>query len=344
MIESDNFMRAITNLSVVALIAALSPAQAEDRFSTGFDINSVRLLEGGPATDELLRRGQGNARLDLLLSAAAALRIDASVDARYPLDLLTPDEANAFRAVVPRGDDQARRLWTYFFQGTVIDIGHAKSETPLVGFYHPVTDVWLMTLWRFERSRPRLVRVAPVTGEALRGSSDLHGVPAWLRTAGQPIVAGLIRNHRKTIARFREKFPPHSSDAPDWDFPSEQEIVLARLQLFGSTLASLSQDPPYWARLNELRSAIRDGRADDVTALLEGSAIQPVQRLTELPSSIRKSLRPVGHFAHLIGSTIVLSSPLDSGLFIFADFALRPREEERPDLTNFLIVDIRSNE
>ncbi len=74
---------------------------------------------------------------------------------------------------------------SYFFSLSMTSIGRLNSRQPVVGFYHPWSDVWLITQWQKDPA-PHIISVEMLLGEWLRnmGSEPFDLIPAWLRGKG----------------------------------------------------------------------------------------------------------------------------------------------------------------
>ena len=75
--------------------------------------------------------------------------------------------------------------WAYFFSQSISIIGRLDKTIPVVGFYHPWSDVWLITQWR-RSPEPELLSAELLLGEWVRTRSDarIDPTPAWLRGDG----------------------------------------------------------------------------------------------------------------------------------------------------------------
>jgi hypothetical protein len=62
--------------------------------------------------------------------------------------------------------------WSYFFSLAMFDIGRPTTDNPLVGFYHPWSDVWLFTEWQV-RPTAKIVGIEMLCGEHVRQRGKL---------------------------------------------------------------------------------------------------------------------------------------------------------------------------
>lgn len=72
--------------------------------------------------------------------------------------------------------------WAYFFALSMSNIGNLLSEVPVVAYYHPWSDAWLITEWAVV-PEPKIISAELVLGEWLRnrGTPPFDLQPDWLR-------------------------------------------------------------------------------------------------------------------------------------------------------------------
>ena len=100
--------------------------------------------------------------------------------------------------------------WTYFMSVAVHAVGNAKSRQPLVAFYNPFSDIFLLTAWEVDTELPRLVDAEVIMGDWMRTESPtLSLVPFWLRKDSYK-PAALGSSVAETITAFEQIFPTES--------------------------------------------------------------------------------------------------------------------------------------
>ncbi|MCZ7650350.1 MAG: hypothetical protein M5U13_03950 [Thermoanaerobaculia bacterium] len=119
-----------------------------------------------------------------VLRAAAMLRALALDDFSPALERFATPEARAavrgwegelWLTVPPRAG------WSFFFGTSVWTATGLDSAAPRVGFYHPWSDVWLLTEWSVGGEEPRLTGAEILMGDWLREEATFEPVPAWQR-------------------------------------------------------------------------------------------------------------------------------------------------------------------
>lgn len=121
-----------------------------------------------------------------LLSVVRRFKEIAQVDYKEALALYADQEAK--RQFVSLNDhiwvETAPEIgWSFFMSVAVHVVGNAQSEYPLVAFYNPFSDVFLITAWRMDGEIPRMIEAEVLMGDWVRvDSPSLSLVPSWLRT------------------------------------------------------------------------------------------------------------------------------------------------------------------
>jgi hypothetical protein len=126
------------------------------------------------------------ARADAVLRGVRKFRQVAVMDHEFALSMYA----------APRVVEQFRHLdryvwqagsprvgWSYFLHTSVLTAAGADGDTPLVAFYNPWADVFLVTAWQVVDGTPRMIDADLLAGEWIRRLSpppfDL--TPAWRR-------------------------------------------------------------------------------------------------------------------------------------------------------------------
>ena len=157
-----------THLAVTVLLADLSGSQQSNKPDTPSVLS----------TDDLIR-------LTTLLTAVNRFK-QISLDnyERALLMFATEDAVAKFRSFNQNiwVDTPPRTGWSYFMGSSVHAVGDAKRRQPLVAFYNPWSDVFLITEWRMDKDIPHLVDAEMLMGDWLRSGKELSPIPHWLRT------------------------------------------------------------------------------------------------------------------------------------------------------------------
>ena len=100
--------------------------------------------------------------------------------------------------------------WSFFMSVAVHAVGNAKSQQPLVAFYNPISDIFLITAWRMDKELPRMVDAEVLMGDWVRaGSPTLSLIPFWLRKdMFKPAALG--SSVAEAITAFERIFPAAS--------------------------------------------------------------------------------------------------------------------------------------
>jgi hypothetical protein len=150
--------------------------------------------------------------------AAALFRNAALIDYRRALaEFASSDVLDQFRQLDENVwvDVDPRIGWSYFVNVSIVTLAGAESERPLVAFYNPWCDVFLITAWQMQGEVPQIADAELIMGDWVRtpGQFPSQPVPQWLRgTFYKPAALGL--SAAESIAAFRSVFA--HSDGGSW--------------------------------------------------------------------------------------------------------------------------------
>lgn len=115
------------------------------------------------------------------------------------------------RTLCPSTDPS--RGWAYFFETSVFSMSFITSDTALAVFYHPWSDVALITEWTKSKSGNSITDAELLMGDTLRnqGNPPYDIEPHWLRSPVPPYLAASLSS-AQTIRDFRRIFSPESSN------------------------------------------------------------------------------------------------------------------------------------
>ncbi|MCL4839051.1 MAG: hypothetical protein KJ058_13915 [Thermoanaerobaculia bacterium] len=272
-----------------------------------------------------------------VLRAAAELRAQALDDLGPALErFATPEARAALRgwegelwSTVP-----PRTGWSFFFGTSVWTAAGLESAAPRVGFYHPWSDVWLLTEWSVRGEEPRLARAEILMGDWLREGATFELAPAWLR-AGELAPAALALATAGALRTFELESEAAGAGVPLG--PREPEVAAGNRSGAALRLASALRGvrelalprPGEPARLTVLRAAaaatlaeVRAGGLSRLAQLAEAAPeTLPATRraIAELPAppAVARRLVPVHSVAAGAARSFVLAGdPADGDLLL----------------------------
>ena len=149
-------------------------------------------------------------RIEQILPAMREFRRTAALDEQQAIArFASPAGARRFADMDRRiwGKADRKLGWTYFMSMAVTTLGAPGAERPLIAYYHPWSDVFLITAWRVESGRAVIDDAQFVPGDWVRnrGAPPFDVRPLWLR--GQdylPLAAG--RAVARSVRAFEETF------------------------------------------------------------------------------------------------------------------------------------------
>lgn len=166
--------------------------------------NSYSRLEN----DDLIRMTQ-------LLTVVHRFKEIALVDYEEALALYADQRTiSKFKTI----DDQVwlatspRIGWSFFVSVSIHAVGITKNKQPLVAFYNPFSDIFLITLWRMDETIPRMTDAEILLADWIRADTTvLSPVPFWLRTEiFKPAALG--NSVAESITAFEQLFSIESDE------------------------------------------------------------------------------------------------------------------------------------
>jgi hypothetical protein len=167
--------------------------------------------------------------------------------------------------------------WAYFFETSIYSLSFINSDTALAVFYHPWSDVALVTEWTREKIGGSITDAELLMGDTLRnkGNPPYDIEPHWLRSPVPPYMAAAMSS-AQTVRDFQSIF---SSESKPFKGKWRSAITNPKLInpnhlgvgfMFERNLAGLIkfQSDPNLASVREQADAILKqlqlGRADEV--------------------------------------------------------------------------------
>lgn len=337
--------RLLPGLAAAALLlAGPQAAPAATGGLDGFDAESALEFSrngGGAGLVQLDEAQREHVRR--LVVAGQSLRDNLASDIGALRAALDPEEQAVLDRVVASDDASTEAdMWRYFFQGSLIYLGHGLAETSRLGYYNPIADAWVLAdVAASEAGGMRLVEMAAVTGDWIRGEAgEPSAAPVYVRDPDQVMANALAENHARTVAAFLTRYPLLAETEPPAPAGNAAEFALtrARLLLIGTTIGSL-RVPAYRAVIDALRQRIVEGDARALRASMSAEPPVPLQRITGLPTPARELLRPTGYFRRDQGMTIAFGVPFTGRWVVLADFE-EPVGDAAPALENLLLLDL----
>jgi len=262
-------------------------------------------VTGPPRRHEQLLETAAEFRELMLSDYTAAIERYATADGKQRLAKL---DGLMWPATPPRLG------WSFFMSTSIATAGALSGPRPAVAFYHPWSDVYLVTEWEVagtDDGSPQLVDAEALMGDWLRtdGSPPFSPIPAWVRsTLFKP--AALAMTAAEAVAAFEAAVPLASEDGwrsrlprGDGGKPLEQYnragvplLLAASLHNLGTYHTPCEGEDPRLAPLRQAVAGLLDGSSGgDRKPLLLGrdTLDETTKVLRDLPDEIFAAFRPV---------------------------------------------------
>ncbi len=198
--------------------------------------------------------------------------------------------------------------WAYFFSSSMSSIGQLLSPLPVVGFYHPWSDVWIITQWQKE-PEPQILSAEIVSGEWVRnhGIPPFDFTPAWLRGSGfrpdelsRAIIANLLQFddavHADSSWQKTLNLSGNSSLLEDVNYPAVSNALLfswLRAMDAGMIESENKVLNDLLAGGQRFLTAGKNGRIDSMISLATGTIDETLQAVRAFKPDFFRSLNPV---------------------------------------------------
>jgi hypothetical protein len=256
-----------------------------------------------------------NVRIRKLAEAGAALRTVAIEDISKTASVLGPGSRAVMERFLPPASTPAiRRVWHYFFESADVHIGAGFSERPLLGFYNPLVDAWVIARFRWNGDA-----LAPADMVALPGAIVREKAGAVTATA---YPSRVLSNCAYSSAAFAQLFPP---SAPAGDALFAAASVDAQATVLVRTINAhehgwVGADRGPVARLVQsyIAAAIKgDGAA--LRALFAANTTTAPDAIVNAPAAARQALQPGSAFRHGDIVEVALTSAAAGRLLVLLD-------------------------
>lgn len=193
--------------------------------------------------------------------------------------------------------------WSFFMNVSVVSATTTEKSKPTVAFYHPWSDVYLLTQWEAESWDTRLVDVEIVMGDVLRsrGKFPKKPVPVWRQademfpplalTAG--VVESIVSFEKMSGSRqpdgwWRAAIPSlNEPQLREFNYLGAAELLLDSLTRIDQMRVPSAEDPPQLKSLrSETKQAVKwaaDGRMDELLKTADQTLPEAQKVLRETP-------------------------------------------------------------
>ncbi|MDY0169296.1 MAG: hypothetical protein RBS80_22320 [Thermoguttaceae bacterium] len=242
--------------------------------------------------------------------------------------------------------------WSYFFSGALFNMGHPSAKTPIVGFYHPWSDVWILTQWHIE-PEPKITDVEVLLGDWFRqrGQPPFDVCPDWLCRKGfwsEQLLRATVENVREfdRLMYGKETWWKALKLADQKTLLDEANYPIAALRLRTALLRSdeLTVGDKEEPVLEQLVAAgkgfLRSGLAGELEPVLRGASLTnsgTVEVLRAMPAATFASMAPAYWLADKRHAAAFLVPEMNPDFCLVLTFSRQPDslKLERVDMLHF---------
>lgn len=237
----------------------------------------------------------------------------------------------------------AATFWSQFFRSAQIQVGYAESTSPVVGYYNPFLDYWLLTRWTSANGSNAIAETRFIPNERLSpapSTAELNPFPAWMTGLEQrSLIQDLRLTCRTASANFQHIFAfQGSSGAKAFASVVEPEdarvVMLARLLIVSRNISRFLHDDGMSDLSGRLCAAMRQERPAGSGLALSPEAKETFGIIAQTPSLVRRNLGVVGALQIQTHWLVVYSSAQSGNAVLVAAIKREGRVIDRLGLIN----------
>jgi hypothetical protein len=298
----------------------------------------------------------------LLSQAVLSLRQTGLQDIRPALDqFATPEAAAKFAGFNQKIWDFAdpKVGWSYFLNTSIIALGNASGKEPVVAFYHPWSDVFLLTSWKVDQNGPKITDAEMLMGDFVRrgGAMPLDPSPLWVRARMfKPLAVGLEAG--QSVRAFETLYPAAIKGGWREQIPNldDRELVeelnyagaslllarnVAEIQEF--SVAGKPDDARLGAIRKETARLLDAGRKGKLEAILKGAdeTIPAAKNaLLQIPPGTFATYQPVSFLLGEDACVVFLAPTGSADYFVSCIFKGKGAKQKlaRLDLVSYAVM------
>ncbi len=289
-----------------------------------------------------------------LVQMSTRLRALGVADAHKINEFLTRTNSKTVLTVTfgKKGDKATDKvLWSYFFRNTQIYYGNLKNSHPIVGYYNPLIDFWLLTIWDNSEPNPVLIKTAVTPGSVFHidefiTSPDIGEIPAWVVALPyKELVKSLPFFSQNGVEGFERKYPVTGESEPYLPslHTSQKDVRKAlgkRLAAFFSSILEFQGNEilnrTYIATLEAVRKS--DVRA--LRTLSGGSTQMPIEAIVKFPELLRTELEPVFYLQGEDFQVVLSSHQRDGRWYLVTAFSNEANRGGKLKLEGIAFIDV----
>lgn len=254
---------------------------------------------------------------------AESFRLMASVDLLRALQKHGSPDANLRFSSLGKEISSSmdwRSTWELLLSVSLPNIVQANSESALIGYYHPWSDLMLLTKWRKVSSdQSQIESVDVVPGSFVRGEAQTDIVGRnWQRGdlfAPEAVGQLAVRTVRAFETRFSDPANDPLAKADALEKAVKTELASIAFADFRGEVVRLYGEQGGQPAIMWLWQGLRD-EAKSGQSVRQGSIGDSVRSIGKLDSKIQASFVPVSYLATEKAELLMLASTIQPNLYV----------------------------
>lgn len=330
----------VASLAMVSLVVSgQAMASRQNDLSSGFSPETAHQFV--QSENKLAGAGMNNnKRFETVVTAAAkvhdglsgdvsALRAKMGAESSKAINMLIPESAGK-EAVA-----EATATWNSFFASAVTLVGGGLSDAPVVGYYNPLVDSWVLASFKRDGKTITLTSLIPVSGDSLRATA--HTALPESTKYKTPV----LETYHASANAFEKVFPPVSSKSQSINVANRQQeysLVTQRIIKMDGIVAMETKRPEVASAISKFQSAAAKGNALEMRELFTaGKTTTPPEWLASVSAPVRKTLKPAAMFKNGNSMQVAFVSSTASRVVVLVD--MKDSNEKAPMFKDIIVSD-----
>jgi hypothetical protein len=238
------------------------------------------------------------------LHAAERLRASIVINPAANLDKLTPGASDALSFALQSCCLSSSLAW--FMRGAGVYPVAITPELLRIGYYNPLADIWIVTLWQ----APANGELRMVYAQAYEGAAMTPGAQFWRDAPSPDFAQAIAASSSASRVRFATQ---------DISMPGSAAVLLGqRASSWMLSVRAWMADTARRRLADRAHAALTDPRHQRFAPGSPSAA-----QLEAIDPEIRRTMSPLAAFTTPTSEVLVLVSPLRPQLLMIAEFMTR---------------------
>ena len=238
-------------------------------------------------------------------------------------------------------------VWSLFFRSAIVYPAAINQDEPIVGFYNPLVDSWIVSQWKRDPKTATFYalsdRVAILPNELLTAKkSKVKGIPSWVEGLRKDTIINVLPQSSKAAGNTFVRAFPLETRTPI-QLPAarsgSEDVHIVEQRLFWSfqNVARVRSDRVLADFSDTIKKSIVTGDILSAKKLFRGATKMPIEEVMKMPREVRSRIEVAFSLYSDDGVIFIFSSPYDSSWYFPAIVDLK---NGKPNLIALGVMDL----